>query len=402
MTITSDSISSKKIIKKLMFCLFVFVSIFCLNAEILIDNEFGYYLDIPEGYHIQQSEDNGKSYLFYHPNIPVNLAIKIYSDAQYKNSLQVMKTALSKLSVTQTEENTSSLTWNDRSCTVSNFTMMLDKAYYTWAVCVPCDVKNSYLYLMCYTPCDMKEITEQFIISTINSLCMSEKYKNTAGIISSLAFKNTKEVSGVEKLNGKEFNFTIGDQDLEGNKFITDLEYSVLCLYKEHKAGIEAWKRFYRQVYKDSYERLKSFNESFYKTFYPIAKEKNPQNPDITYAQIVLDFVQSMQYKRNQGKNETDFTSMIEILYGVGNDCDSRSMMVCILLNYAGIDSIMLISPAYSHAMAGVNNNAPGQKYTLQENGKTYLYGETTDNVTWGMLPQNYSDESQWIPIVFD
>lgn len=402
MTITSDSISSKKIIKKLMFCLFVFVSIFCLNAEILIDNEFGYYLDIPEGYQIQQSEDNGKSYLFYHPNIPVNLAIKIYSDAQYKNSLQVMKTALSKLSVTQTEENTSSITWNDRSCTVSNFTMMLDKAYYTWAVCVPCDVKNSYLYLMCYTPCDMKEITEQFIISTINSLCMSEKYKNTAGIISSLAFKNTKEVSGVEKLNGKEFNFTIGDQDLEGNKFITDLEYSVLCLYKEHKAGIEAWKRFYRQVYKDSYERLKSFNESFYKTFYPIAKEKNPQNPDIAYAQIVLDFVQSMQYKRNLGKNETDFTSMIEILYGVGNDCDSRSMMVCILLNYAGIDSIMLISPAYSHAMAGVNNNAPGQKYTLQENGKTYLYGETTDNVTWGMLPQNYSDESQWIPIVFD
>lgn len=402
MTITSDSISSKKIIKKLMFCLFVFVSIFCLNAEILIDNEFGYYLDIPEGYQIQQSEDNGKSYLFYHQNIPVNLAIKIYSEAQYNNSMQVMKTALSKLSVTQTEENTSSITWNDRSCTVSNFTMLLDKAYYTWAVCVPCDVKNSYLYLMCYTPCDMKEITEQFIISTINSLYMSEKYKNTAGIISSLAFKNTKEVSGVEKLNGKEFNFTIGDQDLEGNKFITDLEYSVLYLYKEHKAGIEAWKRFYRQIYKDSYERLKNFSEAFYKTYYPQAKLNNPQNPDIAYAQIVLDYVHTLQYKRNQGKNETDFTSMIEILYGVGNDCDSRSMMVCILLNYAGIDSIMLISPAYSHAMAGVNNNAPGQKYTLQENGKTYLYGETTDNVTWGMLPQNYSDESQWIPIVFD
>ncbi len=139
------TITSKKIIKKLMFCLLFFAAVFCLNAEILIDNEFGYFLDIPEGYQIQQSEDNGKSYLFYHPNIPVNLAIKIYSDAQYTGSSQVMKTALSKLSVSQTADNTSSLTWNDRSCTVSNFTMMLDKSYYAWAACVPCDIKNSYL-----------------------------------------------------------------------------------------------------------------------------------------------------------------------------------------------------------------------------------------------------------------
>ena len=332
----------------------------------------------------------------------VSLVLKIYYGKQYKDSMQTMKTALKKLSVKQNSTDCTSIFWNGRNCAISNFTLKLNENCYAWAVCAPLDIEKSYLFLMCYAPQSIQELSEQFIISTLNSLYMNENYKNSKGIIASMAFERKKTLCAKKNIQGKEFSYTLGDEDLEGGIFVTELEYSVLYLYREHKLWKEAWQRFYRQIYKDSYERLLDFSKNFYETFYPKAKEINAENPDIAYAQLVLDWVQTMDYKRAKDTRETDFTSMVEILYGIGSDCDSRSMMTAILLNYAEIETIMLVSPTYSHAMVAVLNNAPGQKYTLSENGKKYLYGETTANVTWGMIAQDFSDSREWIPITFN
>lgn len=394
------TITSPKTIKKLILTIIVIFSTALLNAEILMDDVFGYFMDLPEGFQMQDSD--GDSYLFYHPNFPVNLAVKIYSESKSADSQKVMENAISKLPSVQTNDCVISLTWNEKKSTIAEFTMQLDKTYYSYAACFPTEVENHYLFVMCYTPQDQLELTQQFCVSTINSFYRAEKYKNEPGILSTFAFQNTKTINVKRTFKGKTFEYTLGNEDLDANIFITELEYAILYLYREHSLGIEAWKRFYRRIYQDSYNRLASFCQAFYKTYYPMAMQENPSNPQIAYAQIVLDFVQEMQYKRADEKTDTDFTSMIEILYGVGNDCDSRSMLVSILLNHAGIETILLVSPTYSHAMAAVLNNAPGQKYTLKENGKQYLYGETTADVTWGMVAQDFSDESKWIPVIFE
>lgn len=393
---------SAKIKKFLVSFLLLNAVFFYAHAEILQDDDFGYFMDIPEGFQIAQADEDGFSYVLTHPNIDVTLVLKIYYGKQYKNAMQTMNTAMKKLSVKTTGDNCADIFWNDRNCAVANFSVKIGSPCYAWAVCAPCDIENAYLFAMCYTPQSSADITEQFMVSTLNSLYMNENYKNTVGIITKMAFENEKLLFSYIAFEGKDFSCSLGDADLDANIFITELEYSVLYLYREYNLWKEAWQRFYRQIYKDSYERLSDFSENFYKTFYPIAKEKNPQNPDIAYAQIVLDWVQTFDYKRATDARETDFTSMVEILYGIGSDCDSRSMMTAILLNYAGIETILLVSPSYSHAMAAVQNNAPGQSYTLKENGKKYLYGETTADVTWGMIAQDFSDASQWIPVTFD
>ena len=88
------------------------------------------------------------------------------------------------------------------------------------------------------------------------------------------------------------------------------------------------------------------------------------------------------------------------VLCGQGNDCDSRSMLVCVLLRAAGLESFMLISREYSHAMATFENWAPGQKYEVQGTGREFLMGETTANVTWGTIAQEHADRSKWIPVI--
>ena len=75
-------------------------------------------------------------------------------------------------------------------------------------------------------------------------------------------------------------------------------------------------------------------------------------------------------------------------------------MLVSALLNYTGIDTAILISREYSHAVVVTDIPAPGQTFTM-ENGREYLFGETTAKVTWGMIAQEHADRTKWIPVSF-
>ena len=37
----------------------------------------------------------------------------------------------------------------------------------------------------------------------------------------------------------------------------------------------------------------------------------------------------------------------------------------------------------------------------FMEDGREYLFGETTAKITWGMIAQNHADRTKWIPVSF-
>ena len=76
-------------------------------------------------------------------------------------------------------------------------------------------------------------------------------------------------------------------------------------------------------------------------------------------------------------------------------------MLIAALLNYTGLDTAILISREYSHAMVVTDIPAPGQTFTM-EDGREYLMGETTAKVTWGMIAQNQADRTKWMCVSFD
>lgn len=381
--------------------LFVFLllsSIFSLNAESISDKDFKFSLDIPEGFQIDSYTEDGMSYIFSHPNIPVTLVLRIYNNLDKTDSSSVLKNTLSKLSA---KSDIDSFYWSEKTCAISSFSMTIDQNYKGWAICAPSLIEGSYINLMCYAPSDKEAACEQFIMSTLNGLCINSDYYYVPGIITSYAFPSQGKTKNKVTINNKTIISQIDKADIEASNFVIELEYSVLKLYAKHALWKEAWQRYYKMIYRDAFGRLEDFSEKTFEALYPLAEKENPSNPDITYAQYLLSWVQTFNYQRAGNINDSDFTSPLAAICGQGNDCDSRSMLLSILLNSIDVESILLFSIDYSHAMAATNIKAPGQTYKLEENQKEYIFGETTDNVTWGMIVQDQSDRSKWIPVTF-
>lgn len=376
----------------------ILTSLATLNAESISDNDFKFSLDIPEGFQIDSYTEDGMSYMFSHPNIPVNLILRIYDKRDNTNSANVLKSTLDKLSA---KYDIDSFKWSGKVCSISSFTMNLDKEYSGWALCTPSLINNSYINLMCYAPSDKADACQQFIMSTLNSLCIDSEYYNTPGIITTYAFPSEGKIQNTVSINNKKIISQLDKSDIDASNFVIELEYSVLKLYANHAMWKEAWQRYYKLIYRDSYGRLSDFSENVYKSLYSQAQIDNPSNPEIAYAQYLLSWVQTFNYQRADNNNDSDFTSPIAAILGNGNDCDSRSMLISIMLNYVGIDTLMLISRDYSHAMAASGIQAPGQTYTFESNNKEYIFGETTAKITWGMIAQDQSDRSKWIPVTF-
>ena len=384
--------------KKLFYFLLIIFAITSYSfSEQITDRDFGFSLDIPEGFEIADYTEDGMSYVFSHPNIPVTLVMKLTEEKNAKSAAEVLNKNLKKLNASG---ETDSFIWNGTVCGISNFSMSLDDNYSGWAVSAPVKIQNYYVILLCYAP-ESKKGCEQFIISTINSLSINNEYLNTPGIITSYAFPPEGSETVLLKIGGKEIKTSLDKSDEEAAKFVIDLEYSVLNLYANHKMWKEAWQRYYRMIYRDNAGRLQQTAKNIYDSIYPELKKSKPQDADIKYAQALLSWVQTFGYERAQSKIESDFTSLPASVKGKGSDCDSRSMLVSVLLNYTGIDTAMLISREYSHAVVVTDIPAPGQTFTM-ENGREYLFGETTARVTWGMLAQDQADRTKWIPVTFD
>lgn len=384
--------------KKLFYFLLIIFAITSYSfSEQITDRDFGFSLDIPEGFEIADYTEDGMSYVFSHPNIPVTLVMKLTEEKNAKSAAEVLNINLKKLNASG---ETDSFKWNGTVCGISYFSMSLDDNYSGWAVSAPVKIQDYYVILLCYAP-ESKKGCDQFIISTINSLSINNEYLNTPGIITSYAFPPEGSESVLLKIGGKEIKTSLDKSDEEAAKFVIDLEYSVLNLYANHKMWKEAWQRYYRMIYRDNAGRLQQTAKNIYDSIYPELKKSKPQDADIKYAQALLSWVQTFGYERTQSKIESDFTSLPASIKGKGSDCDSRSMLVSVLLNYTGIDTAMLISREYSHAVVVTDIPAPGQTFTM-ENGREYLFGETTARVTWGMLTQDQADRTKWIPVTFD
>ncbi|NLC93657.1 MAG: hypothetical protein GX677_09405 [Treponema sp.] len=376
--------------------LIIFILFFTINfsfAEILYDSNYNYSVDIPEGFQISDMSDDSTSILFTHPNIAVTLAIKVYNDKSFSSSEEALLYSLRNLSSNPAID---TATWNGKKCSLSEIDFTLDKNYSGWAVSAEL-INKTYITLLCYASKDISKGAQQFIISTLNSLCVDFDYYNAPGIFVNYAFpkKGDKKVELI--IDGTKISSKVDKTDEEAAQFIVDLEYSVLTLYQNHKSWKEAWQRYYRQIYKDNYYRLNSIFSDIQKG---MKVDFSDDKSKLNYLQKILFWVQDFSYERNNSsKKEADFTNLVSSVLGKGNDCDSRSMLICAFAKNVGIDGIMVVSNKYSHAVSAINIDAPGQKYKLGD--KYYLYGETTAKLTFGIIEETLNDKDNWLPVIF-
>ena len=383
------------------FLLWIFV-ILPLWSEQLGSTTYGYSLDLPEGFVLVDSSGDGKGYQFQNIIYPVDILIKIYDTNTFDSATAALNSTLIKLSA---KAEVSQVDWRNTDCIIAQFSMSLNgKNNEGWGVCAALPEKKGYFLMLSYAESNNNQenstfsAVEPIILSAIDSLYIDRGSFYSAGPVTTFAFPESEEQSITLNIAGKEIPTVIYKEDAIANEFVIEREFYVLKLFADTELWVQAWQRYYRQIYRDAYHRLKRPAFDIYAALYRSDTLERSKKEPAEITKELLNWVQSFEYQRDT--SNSDFVSLPAVLSGEsGSDCDSRSMLLAILLRQMNIETVIFVSPIYSHAMLGVNLNLPGAK--IQVDGTEFLLGETTDSVELGLVAKEMSVTENWLPIVF-
>jgi len=128
------------------------------------------------------------------------------------------------------------------------------------------------------------------------------------------------------------------------------------------------WHEIYKRVYWQAYDKF----DNILKGFYEIFLKEGLNDRDKIY--FIISFVQNIKYKRPEGK--LDLLPPLGTLASRFGDCDTKALLLYILLEKSGVDCVMFWSFHYKHAMLGVALNLSGNYKSYK--GKKYFFIETT------------------------
>jgi hypothetical protein len=190
----------------------------------------------------------------------------------------------------------------------------------------------------------------------------------------------------------------IFDTDAEAAQALVDREFTILRYYEAGPLWKEAWVRFYRTIFRDSFDRLRDIAFTLEREW--ASGKTAPANGGAKTAGIpeqALKWVQSFSYERDL--MGSDFVNLVSAAVEGRGDCDSRSLLWAVILSQADIPAAIMVSREYSHAMGLADIAGPGARFEFEN--KKWLVAETTAETALGLINNKMSESSNWIGINF-
>lgn len=344
-------------------------------------------IDLPEGFKLDSS--NGEnSFQLQSTVAPVHAIVQIHKPGKYESTFDAMKTTIQKFGL---KGDTDSFEWRGNKAAVSIFNgtlMGIPSAGYGAAALIPED--NSIIAVLAWASQVDAEKCNSYMTSLIDSIYVDMESYYSCGLLTEYTFPKKEEKKISLTIDERRIQTTLDSSDKEASEYLVDREYQVLLMYQNSDFWKEAWQRYYRMIFRDSCGRLRQAAFDIYNALAPSCKDSTD------LAQKLLNWTQKFKYERE--KNSSDFTSLPSILLGSGSDCDSRSLLLAVLLQAMNEDAIFFVSSEFKHAIAGFASDHPGFSFTV--NGIQYLTGETTvKGVSWGKIDGTQTDFSKWIVV---
>lgn len=153
-----------------------------------------------------------------------------------------------------------------------------------------------------------------------------------------------------------------------------------------------AWRRYFRMVYRDNYDRLEPVAEALFEDLARkgVSREEMPAR--------ILAWLQEAQYTRTSSLS--DLMSPAWCLVDFAGDCDSLGLTYAIILHHLGFDAILMVSMEFAHALVGVDVPGEGARFPFE--GRQWLVAELTAPVPIGRIAEDMSDIGGWIGIKLD
>jgi hypothetical protein len=350
-------------------------------AEILGSTEWGYTLDLPEGYSLAERKDTTR-YHFTHSLYPVDLLIALYPKKQFDGAEKALSFIGNQLG---TERQEVTFRWRNRDAAIGQVASDKNSG---WTLAVELAGGKGWLALACITGKDRATELEPLIISTLDSVITDEGSWFETGPMTAFAYAKQKAITGVYDDGKRKLEVPFDSVDAEANQSVVDREFNLLTGYLNTPYVYAAWKRYYRLIYRDAWARLAKAGF--------ILENNLPAEPEKIAAEL-LSWTQGFTYERNL--KGSDFDNLPDAFMAKKADCDSRSLLLVILLNQMGIDAVLLVSPEYSHAVAAIDCPGTGAHYTL--GNKKYLIADTTAKVGLGLIAEDMADPAKWFAVSF-
>jgi hypothetical protein len=215
-----------------------------------------------------------------------------------------------------------------------------------------------------------KIINASFSWKFVSNNLTKKKYNLTFRL---LANEVRKAISLIDRIGG----MTFGELGLDPRYDYRDSEIQAQYV----------WARIYQIVYEKSFPQLNTIAVGFNEVF------RNENMSDKDKLLFVVSFVQNIKYDRPGGT--LDLLSPLATLAKKFGDCDTKAILLYVLLERMGIDCAMMWSQKYKHAMLGVRISTRGNYKIF--NGKKYYFLETTyPGWAIGDLPPDFKNKRFW------
>jgi hypothetical protein len=285
------------------------------------------------------------------------------------------------------------------------------RPYTGWGLCV--DRGGDLLLALAYGPEDIP--LEVLHLSCLDSIAPTGAEQYYWGPITEYTWPRGEERE--TPLYNSGITAMIGVRDAEAAQGLVDREFQVLRGFEKSPHWQEAWRRFYRMIRRDSWERLRdalfhlerSWSAEALLDRSSIANRSSAADSgdsaglgpgglsDRELASRALAYVQSFRYERDL--MGSDFVNLVSAVTEGRGDCDSRALLWALFLAQAGIDAGIMVSQEYGHAMGIADIEGPGARFPFEN--KRYLTAETTAPVELGLIAQNTSEIAKWLGVNF-
>lgn len=191
-------------------------------------------------------------------------------------------------------------------------------------------------------------------------------------------------------MDGRRISVEYESEDIACASSVVDREFGVLSAYAEAEGelALAAWRRFYRMIARDSFRRVE-------RLAFAISRELGPVLDPRKRAEVLVRWTQGFTYERNL--EGADFVNPLAAAVDGRGDCDSRALLVLLLLAHDNVEGVLLVSSVHAHALAGLDVEGPGARFPFA--GRDWLVAETTDDVALGLIDREMADPADWLAV---
>jgi len=367
-----------------------------ISAESMYSPTWGFFLDLPEGYEFVDGDGRDR-FSFAGPGDAM-FDLVVY-DGRFPSIRELVSDINRRIG---NRGDVDFYSYRNRQAAIIKLTF---GSYDGWGLCVeigesaadssPADTSavRPMLLALAYGPASAREL-ELFHISALDSIAPSLAERHYPGPV--IEYSYPRGEAKTSALGNSGVIAAVYENDAEAAQVLIEREFLILQNYSNTPFLQQAWSRYYRFIYRDSYDRVTAAADAFVRNWG--GDNTVSDEGKRAFAQRALTFVQGFNYERNL--NGSDFVNLVSAVTEGRGDCDSRSVLWAIILSHADIRSAFMISYHYGHAMGLADIAGTGARF---ESGETrWLVAETTASVDIGLINQEVSDPQYWFAVIFE